>query len=160
MSIPSCAQALTILPGDLGDARVRALLQQHLAGMHESSPVGSVYALDTLALQAPDIALYTAWMGEELLGCGALKHLSEVSGEVKSMRTASAHLRRGVAGRLLEHLLGVARARGYRQVSLETGSGPAFEPALALYRRYGFEPGEAFGDYRATAFNRFLHLSL
>lgn len=97
---------------------------------------------------------------EELLGCGALKELDPSSGELKSMRTATPHLRRGVASRMLEHLLSVARSRGYARVSLETGSGPAFEPALVLYRSRGFVDGPAFGDYAATEFNQFLHLDL
>jgi len=96
----------------------------------------------------------------ELLGCGAIKQLDATTGELKSMRTAAAHLRKGVAARILEHLLAVARARNYTRVSLETGSGQAFEPALALYRKYGFANGDAFGDYVATEFNQFLHLEL
>jgi putative acetyltransferase len=153
-------EKLRIVPGDFADVRVLALLREHLEGMHSSSPPGTVYALDTTALQAPEISFYTAWQGEELLGCAALKHIDETWGELKSMRTASAHLRQGVAARLLEHLLGVARARGYVRVSLETGSGAAFEPAIALYRKYGFENGAAFGDYQPSDFNQFLYLAL
>ncbi|HVY28354.1 MAG TPA: GNAT family N-acetyltransferase [Polyangiaceae bacterium] len=153
-------ETLRIVNGDFADARVLALLREHLGGMHGCSPPGTVYALDTTALQAPEISFFTAWQGEELLGCGALKHLDASWGELKSMRTAAAHLRRGVAAQLLEHLLRVARGRGYARVSLETGSGPAFEPALALYRKYGFENGEPFGDYQPSAFNQFLHLPL
>lgn len=160
MSATTSELLVSIVPGDFDDPRVLALLREHLAGMHQNSPPGSVYALDITALRATEIAFFTAWSGEELLGCAALKHLSASSGELKSMRTATAHLRLGVGARLLQHLVGVARSRGYRRLSLETGSGPAFEPALSLYRRYGFQNGEPFGDYRATAFNQFLHLSL
>jgi putative acetyltransferase len=53
-----------------------------------------------------------------------------------------------------------ARRRGYARLSLETGSGPAFEPALELYRKYGFTEGDAFDDYEKSPFNRFLHLDL
>jgi putative acetyltransferase len=148
---------ITIAAGDFTDPRVVALLREHLDGMHASSPPGSVYALDLSGLQASDITFVTAWDGEELLGCGALKHLDDHHGELKSMRTAAAHLRKGVGAQILEHLLAVGRSRGYRRVSLETGTGPAFEPALALYRRYGFTSGEAFGEYVPTAFNQFLH---
>jgi GNAT superfamily N-acetyltransferase/glutathione S-transferase len=147
-----------IRPGDLTDARVVELLREHLAGMHASSPPGSVYALDLSGLQRPEIALYTVWDGDDLLGCGALKHVDDRTGELKSMRTAARHLRRGAGARMLEHLLEVARARGYTRVCLETGSGPAFEPAIALYRKYGFVTGPAFGDYAATEFNQFLVL--
>lgn len=151
---------ISIIPGDFMDPRVVALLREHLAGMHANSPPGSVYALDLSALQTPDITFVTAWQAAELLGCGALKELGPSHGELKSMRTTVAHLRKGVGAAILEHLLAMARTRGYRWLSLETGSGPAFEPALALYRRYGFSNGEAFGEYAKTAFNQFLHLEL
>lgn len=160
MSVLELEGLLTIVTGDFNDARVVALLEEHLQGMHGSSPPGSVYALDWSALQAPEIAFFAVWQGEDLLGCGALKHVEATRGELKSMRTASVHLRKGVASRLLEHLLTIARSRGYRRVSLETGSGPAFEAALALYQSHGFQNGEPFGDYVATDFNRFLHLDL
>lgn len=154
------AQAIRVVPGDFSDERVLGLLREHLAGMHGSSPPGSVYALGTVALQAPEISFFTAWRGQALLGCAALKQLDATSGELKSFRTAAAYLRQGVAARLLEHLLTLARSRGYTRVSLETGSGPAFEPALALYRKRGFQNGTVFGDYVATDFNQFLHLDL
>ena len=101
-----------------------------------------------------------AWDGADLAGIGALKTLDPRCGEVKSMRTHPSRLRRGVAAALLEHIIGEARRRGMARLSLETGSGPAFEPALALYVKRGFERGEAFGDYEASAFNQFLHLAL
>lgn len=151
---------MNIMPGDFADPRVRALLALHLGAMRVHSPAGHVHALDLSGLQRADIAFFTAWEGEELLGCGALRELSPGTGEIKSMRTAPGHLRRGVAAALLAHMLAIARARGYARVSLETGSGPAFEPALALYRRAGFASGEAFADYAASAFNQFLHLDL
>ena len=91
---------------------------------------------------------------------GALRELDAATGEIKSMRTHPAHLGKGVANRLLDHLLGLARARGYRRVSLETGHGPAFEPALSLYRRNGFTEGPPFAGYRPNAFSRFFHLDL
>ncbi len=151
---------VNILPGDFDDPQVLALLRVHLAGMHDASPPGSVYALDLSGLKAPEIAFFTAWEGAALLGMGALKALDATSGEIKSMRTRAEHLRRGVAARILDHLLGVARSRGYRRVSLETGSGEAFEPALALYRKVGFVNGPCFGDYAPSPFNQFLHLAL
>ena len=151
---------MKITPGDLTDERVLDLLRAHLSSMHENSPPGSVYALDLSGLSGPDISFITAWEGEALLGMAALKELDPKAGEIKSMRTDEAHLRKGVAARLLEHILTVARERGYRRLSLETGSGEAFEPALALYRKYGFTNGEAFGDYQPSAFNQFMHLDL
>lgn len=156
----SSAADLRITPGDLGDERVLALLREHLAGMRASSPADAVYALDVSGLAAPEVTFFTAWEAEALVGCGALKALTPHHGEIKSMRTAAAHLRKGVAARVLEHLLDLARSRGYRTVSLETGSGPAFEAALSLYRKRGFVEGEAFGEYTPSAFNRFFHLEI
>lgn len=151
---------MVIKAGDFDDDRVKALLTRHLEGMHANSPPGHVFALDWSALQKPDITFYAVWDDEDLLGFGALKQLDSASGEVKSMRTADAHLRKGVAARMLEHIIAEARTRGYERLSLETGSGPAFEPALALYRRRGFVSGSPFGDYEASSFNQFLHLDL
>jgi len=146
--------------GDFADDRVKALLARHLEGMHASSPPGHVFALDWSGLQKPEISFYAMWEGEELLGFGALKELGSRTGEIKSMRTAAAHLRRGVAAAILEHIVAEARRRGYARLSLETGSGPAFEPALTLYRKYGFIEGGAFGGYEKSPFNQFLHLDL
>jgi putative acetyltransferase len=151
---------MDIRSGDLGDPRVVELLREHLAGMHANSPPGAVSALDLSGLQQPSISFFTIWDDTELLGCGALKHLDAETGELKSMRTAARHLRRGAGARMLLHLLELARARGYTRVCLETGSGPAFEPAIAMYRKHGFAVGPAFGDYVASDFNQFLHLSL
>jgi putative acetyltransferase len=149
-----------IKPGDFGDARVQALLTRHLQGMHASSPPGHVFALDWSGLQQPGISFYALWEDDELLGFGALKEVGPRAGEIKSMRTADAHLRRGVAAAILEHIIAEARRRGYARLSLETGSGEPFEPALALYRKHGFIEGPAFGDYEKSPFNQFLHLEL
>jgi len=145
---------------DLSGEPVQALLAYHLAGMHEHSPPGSVFALDFSGLRAPGVTVWTVWRGEELAAIGALKLLGDMSGEVKSMRTHPDHLRTGAASSLLAHIIAEARRRGLRRLSLETGSGPAFEPALALYRSRGFVDGEVFGDYVRSDFNQFLHLAL
>ncbi|MFM8680623.1 MAG: GNAT family N-acetyltransferase [Alphaproteobacteria bacterium] len=145
---------------DLSDERVQDLLRLHLRGMHAHSPPGAVFALDLSGLRRPGITAWTAWQGERVAGIGALRDLGGRQGEVKSMRTHPDFLRQGVGALVLETIIGAARAAGMSRVSLETGSGPAFEPALALYRRRGFQPGEAFGDYEASPFNRFFHLAL
>ena len=149
-----------IKPGDFGDHRVKALLTRHLEDMHANSPPGHVFALDWSGLQKPEISFYALWEGEDLLGFGALKELGPRAGEIKSMRTADAHLRRGVAATILDHIIAQARQRGYTRLSLETGSGPAFEAALKLYRKYGFTEGGAFDGYEKSPFNQFLHLDL
>jgi putative acetyltransferase len=145
---------------DLSSAATRELLRLHLAGMHTSSPPGHVFALDLSGLQGPDVTVWSAWKGERICGMAALKQLDGKSGELKSMRTHPDHLRQGVAAALLDHIIGEARERGLCLLSLETGQGPAFEAALALYRRRGFIDGEAFADYVRSPFNQFLHLTL
>jgi len=152
---------MEIREDDLSGAATRDLLRLHLAGMHANTPAGHVFALDLSGLTAPGVTVWTAWKDESVCGMAALKQLDAASGEVKSMRTHPDHLRQGVGAALLEHIIGEARARGFRQLSLETGQGPAFEPALAaLYRRRGFVDGEAFADYVRSPFNQFLHLVL
>lgn len=145
---------------DLSGIAVQDLLALHLRGMHASSPPGSVFALDLSGLKAPGVTIWSVWNGHALLGIGALKMLEGGVGEIKSMRTHPDHLRRGVGAKLLAHIVDRARDRGLRRLSLETGSGPAFEPALMLYRSRGFRSGAAFGDYAQSAFNQFLHLQL
>lgn len=129
---------------------IEGFLREHLTDMMRHSPAESVHALDLDRLRADDITFWTVTDGAELLGCGALRELTVDHGEVKSMRTAPAHLRRGVAAALLQHLVDEAIARGYRRLSLETGSGPAFAPARALYSRSGFSECGPFGEYMRT----------
>ena len=145
---------------DLSGAPTRDLLRLHLSGMHAHSPPGHVFALDLSGLRAPNITVWSAWSGARIAGIGALKELGDGTGEVKSMRTHPDFLRRGVAALLLERIIASARERGLSRLSLETGSGPAFEPALALYRKRGFIAGEAFSDYVRSDFNQFWHLTL
>jgi putative acetyltransferase len=149
-----------VLEDNLESDQTRSLLAMHLAELHVNSPPGSVFALDLSSLQAPGVTVWTAWRGDLIASIGALKMLDNVTGEVKSMRTHPAFLRMGAATVILERIIETARSRGAKQLSLETGSGPAFEPALALYRRRGFVNGEAFSDYEQSTFNQFLHLSL
>jgi putative acetyltransferase len=153
----------SIVVDDLTGDATRELLRIHLAGMHAASPPGTVFALDLSGLQAPDITVWTLRDGSAVLGIGALKALPDGNGEVKSMRTHPDHLRKGVARALLEHVIAAAKARGMARLSLETGDGPVFEAALALYVKRGFVEGEVFGDYAGVAdsgFNRFFHLDL
>jgi len=150
----------TIREDDLSSAAARELLALHLAGMGETSPPGHVFALDLSGLRAPGVTVWTAWSGDEIAGIAALKELGDGTGEIKSMRTHPSFLRRGVGAALLDHIVAQARARGLVRLSLETGSGSAFDPALGLYRRRGFVAGPAFADYAPSDFNQFLHLSL
>jgi putative acetyltransferase len=151
---------MEIRADDLSSDATRELLRLHLAGMHANSPPGHVFALDLSGLQLPEVTVWSAWKDGKICGLGALKQLDASSGEVKSMRTHPRYLRQGVGAALLERIIDEARARNLRRLSLETGSGPSFEPALALYRKRGFVDGEAFADYVRSEFNQFLHLDL
>ncbi|NVO08111.1 MAG: GNAT family N-acetyltransferase [Rhodoferax sp.] len=148
--------SITIQPDDLRGAQTIALLEAHRRNMFEHSPPECVFALDLDALRQPEISLWTAWEGADLLGCGALKELNAQQGEIKSMRTANAHLRKGVAAAHLAHLIAVARSRRYTHLYLETGSVAAFAPARALYERHGFGYCGPFADYVEDPFSVFM----
>ncbi len=126
---------------------IAALLTEHLEDMAAVSPPESRHALDLNGLRQPEITFWSVWAGPGLVGCGALKALSPEHAEVKSMRTARAHHRKGVATLLLQHLITEAERRGYRRLSLETGSMAFFEPAHRLYRKFGFEACGPFANY-------------
>jgi putative acetyltransferase len=145
---------------DLSSDAVRDLVRMHLEGMHAHSPAESVFALNLSGLTASYVTVWTAWHGGAIAGMGALKDLGGHVGEIKSMRTHPNFLRRGVASALLDHIIDVARSKAMVRLSLETGTGSYFEPALTLYRRRGFVDGNEFADYKRSAFNQFLHLTL
>lgn len=151
---------MRIARADLADGQVQALIAFHQRSMVEGSPPGLSFALDLSGLQADGVSVWAVHVADRVAAIGALKRLDGTRGEVKSMRTHPDFLRQGHAAALLETIIAAARAEGLAVLSLETGSGPAFEPALALYRRRGFVNGEAFGNYRLTEFNQCLHLAL
>jgi putative acetyltransferase len=132
---------------DLRGPEIAELLTEHLRCMADVSPPESRHALNLDELRKPDITFWTAWDENELAGCGALKELDRAHGEIKSMRTAAAHLRKGVASMLLQHIISEAARRGYLRLSLETGSMPYFAPAHRLYRKFGFRICPPFGGY-------------
>ena len=132
---------------DLSGPEIASLLEEHMRSMRSLSPLESVHALPIEGLRKPGITFWSVWQGAELMGCGALKELDAAHGEIKSMRTVAAHLRKGVASKLLQHILDEAKRRSYRRLSLETGAPEAFAPARSLYARFGFEPCGPFADY-------------
>ncbi|HZF98045.1 MAG TPA: GNAT family N-acetyltransferase [Pseudoxanthomonas sp.] len=145
---------------DLRGPEIARLLQDHLDEMFLHSPPESVHALDLARLRRPEITFWTVWEGGALVGCGALKALEATHGEIKSMRTAAGHQRKGVAATLMRHILQVARERGYRRLSLETGSPNAFVPARAMYERFGFEECGPFADYVEDPYSAFMTIEL
>lgn len=133
---------------DLCRPAVHDLLREHLANMYELSPADKVFALDLTRLRSPDITFWTCWEGDLLLGCGALKELSPLHGEIKSMRTPAAHRGRGAGRAILGTIIEAAKRRNYQLLSLETGSHPAFGAAQQLYRSVGFEYSGPFASYK------------
>ncbi len=140
-------EELTIVVDDLSGAEIHELLNEHLTEMHQLSPRESVHALDVERLKDPRITFWTAWQGSTLCGCGALREIDSTHGEVKSMRTPRARRRHGAGRAILQHIIRVAKERGYQRLSLETGSMPAFQPAHALYQQFGFQKCGPFADY-------------
>lgn len=151
---------MIIALADLADPQVQALIAYHQQAMQAGSPPGLSFALDLSGLADPAVTLWAVWVDQQVAGIGALKRLGGGQAELKSMRTHPDFLRRGIAAALLETIIDHARQSGITRLSLETGSGSVFEPALALYRQRGFVNGEAFGDYTLTDFNQCLHLTL
>ncbi len=145
---------------DLSSSEVIGLLNEHLKHMKEITPPESVHTLDIESLKKPEITFWCVWDDSQLIGCGALKELDPQHGEIKSMRTASAHLGKGAASHLLEFILAEARRRKYKRVSLETGSFDAFKPARNLYEKYGFTYCEPFSNYKNDPNTVFMTIEL
>ncbi|MGB3615008.1 MAG: GNAT family N-acetyltransferase [Elainellaceae cyanobacterium] len=141
---------------DLQGPDIANFVQEHLQDAAQHSPPESVHALDIESLRSPDITVWSMWEDGDLMGCGALRELSPSHGEIKSMRTAPAHRRKGVAAQMLRHLLQEANRRGYERLSLETGSMAAFAPARSLYVRFGFQFCEPFADYVQDPYSLFM----
>jgi putative acetyltransferase len=151
---------MKIVTDDLTHPAIHALLDEHLQSMYEQSPRESVHALDLGRLRDPAITFWSAWDGDDLLGCGALRELDPAHGEIKSMRTPNALRRRGAGRALLAHIVKVARERGYRRLYLETGSMDSFRPAQQLYESAGFVACDPFGDYKEDRHSVFMTLRL
>lgn len=145
---------------DLRGPEIRELLEAHLALMRAITPLESIHALDLEGLRAPEVTLWTMWVDDELLCCGALKELSPTHGEVKSMHTAARARGRGLARKMVEHILNEARSRHYTRLSLETGSFDAFVPARSLYAGFGFQMTGPFGDYEFDPNSAYMTLEM
>ncbi len=149
-----------IVEDDLSGAPVRALLEQHFAGMLANSPAESCHFLDFSGLKGADVTFWSIWDGDALAGCGALKRLDSTHGEVKSMRVHDDYRGRGAGHAMLCHIIAMARNLGLVRLSLETGTAPAFDDAVRLYARAGFSPCPPFADYGEDPFSRFMTLAL
>jgi putative acetyltransferase len=147
---------MKIVPADLDDPRVTALLALHYDTARDAAPVCSAHALDVKGLRAPDIAIWAVWGDDDLMGLGALRTLDAHHGEIKSMHTAQAHRGHGAGSAVLAHIINTARTTGLSRLSLETGASEYFEAARALYRRHGFSGCAPFGDYQPDRHSVFM----
>ena len=141
---------------DLTGNEIADLLQAHTDDMLKHSPPKSVHTLDLSALRSSDITFWSVWSNGELAGCGALKEIDDNHVELKSVRTAKQYLRKGVAAKLVEHILAIAKKRSYKKISLETGNSSAFLPAKKLYEKMGFQECQPFADYSDDPFSSFM----
>jgi putative acetyltransferase len=151
---------LQIREDNLSGPEIANLVSEHIQSALKHSPRESAHVMDLEALRAPDITFWTIWQEQVLLGCGALKELDATHGEIKSMRIVKAHRGKGIASRMLQHLIAEARKRSYTRLSLETGSMDAFAPARALYARFGFEYRGPFTGYTEDPLSIFMTLAL
>ena len=137
-----------------------ALLEAHIAHCWGAgAPPESTHVLDVEALRAPGVTVWTARLETRAVACGALKEIDPSHGEIKSMHTLQSCRGQGVAAAMLQHILDAARRRGYRRVSLETGSMDAFAAARAFYARHGFTPCPPFEGYREDRNSVFMTLT-
>lgn len=145
---------------DLAGEEVQHLLTEHVAEMRRISPPDAAFALDLEGLRAPDMTVWSAWIGDTVVGCCAMRQLDGPAGEIKSMRTAGEYRGHGVGAYMLRHLISTARSRGYPRLFLETGSTDAFRDARAFYARHGFVACGPFGDYAGHPHSAFMTLEL
>ena len=145
---------------DLTGPQIARFLEEHVAEMLSISPPESKHALDLEALRAPEVTFWSVMDGGTVVGCGALKRLDPSHAEVKSMRTAVARKRSGIASLVLGHIIAEARRMGFARLSLETGSADFFAPARMLYEKFGFTYCEPFADYRPDPLSVFLTRAL
>jgi putative acetyltransferase len=152
--------SIRIHQANLDDPRVIELIENHVMAARRQTAPGSAHALDLSGLQSSDVSVWVAHRGEDVIGTGALKRLSEVEGEVKSMYTSPSARRLGIASIMLNHIIDAARHEGLKRLSLETGSWPYFDPARALYASFGFVECDPFGEYREDPNSVFMTLDI
>lgn len=151
---------MRIAVDDLSSPDIVAFLHGHISQMQSVSPPESTHALELSALRRPGVTFWAAREDDAVVGCGAIKEIDLEHAEIKSMRTAPAHQNRGIASRLLQHIIAESKLMGYSKLSLETGSSDFFDAARRLYLKHGFSYCEPFADYRKDPSSVFMTLDL
>ncbi len=127
---------------------VNSLLTKHFIELRSVSPEGSAHVLDIPGLKIPSIKFWSLWDNDQLIGCGALKFLSEEHGEFKSIRVDDKHRKKGMGEKIISHLIYQAKKIGIKKLSIETGAGDFFLPARKLFSKFGFKKCPPFAHYK------------
>ena len=136
------------LENNFDHPEVNSLLTKHFIELRSVSPEGSTHVLDIPGLKISSIKFWSLWDNDQLLGCGALKFLSETHGEFKSIRVADKHRKKGMGEKIISHLIAEAKKIGIRKLSIETGAGEFFLPARKLFMKFGFKSCKPFAHYK------------
>jgi len=126
---------IKIAPADDYDV-VRELLREYAAGIGvDLSFQDFEKELESLATFYDRILI--ARSGDDIAGCVALRHISDITCEMKRLYVRPAGRGRGLGRMLAEAVISEARAAGYERMRLDT-SDPLMDRAVALYLGLGF----------------------
>lgn len=131
----------------------RALIDELNASMLSIYPPEHCHHMPPETLAAKGACFLMARDDDGVMGCGAMVPVGDERVELKRFYTRPRARRSGAAKAILTELENWARAQGYREMVLETGS--RSDAAIALYTGHGFSACAAFGEYRATEDNVF-----
>ena len=124
------------------------------------SPEGSSHVLDIEGLKVPSIKFWSLWENNDLIGCGALKILSENHGEFKSIRVADRFRQKKYGEKIIAHLIEKSKNQGIKKLSVETGAGEFFAPARKLFKNFGFKECKPFAHYKDDPNSCYYNLNL
>ena len=136
------------IEGNFDEPEVNELLKKHFIELRKASPEGSAHVLDIPGLKVSSIKFWSLWKKEKLLGCGALKFLTQDHGEFKSIRVHDNFRNKGNGIKVIGHLILKAKELKIKRISIETGAGKFFDPARKLFERCDFKPCEPFAHYK------------
>ncbi|HEY4025897.1 MAG TPA: GNAT family N-acetyltransferase [Candidatus Dormibacteraeota bacterium] len=138
---------LTLAPVPLSNPEAQALIGLLDAELTERypNPADNHFELTAEQVSGEHGVFLVARIGDQAVGCGALRSLDDVTGEIKRMYVTPSARRSGVARCLLAELERHAHRLGLRRLVLETGA--AQPESIGLYQRAGFGRIPRFGEY-------------
>jgi DNA-binding MarR family transcriptional regulator/GNAT superfamily N-acetyltransferase len=142
------ASSIEIRPVDPEHPDARHCLAQYVAELNRRStrvfdPTVGATALPH-EIRPPAGQFFVAYLDDEAVGCGAVKHHPDGPAEIKRMWIAPQARGVGLGRRLLETLERCALMGGAQLAHIETSS--VLHEALALYRSAGWREVPAFND--------------